>query len=746
MAIHLLGIRHHGPGSARNVRTFLNSVQPDIVLVEGPPEADGLLKWVGHPELKPPVAMLCYAPEDMKRSVFYPFAEFSPEWQAILYAQTRSIPVRFIDLPISNQFELEKAESAEPKEPTGPAEAPKALPFRPTALLAQAAGHEDEEKWWEHMFENRAGSEPVFDAMQEAMEALREPHPENDDKREILREAYMRQSIRAAQREMYTTIAVICGAWHVPALNGTDQKDQKQKEDTALLKGLPKIKTECTWIPWTYHRLSYYSGYGAGIFSPGWYDHLWNYPEDDGTRWISKVASLFRENKMDVSSAHVIETVRLSQALTAMRNLSRPGLQEMNEAILSVICQGEEIKLNLIHEKLIVSDRIGEVPAEAPKPPLQIDIEKLQKRLRLPATADWKDYTLDLRKDTDLERSTLLRRLSLLGIHWGIASQASGKGTFKEQWRLQWNPSFSIDIIEKGSYGNTVEEAASKYVISICQETTSLKEVASLLENTLPADLPGATDALIHQIDNLSAASGDVIQLMEVVPGLVTVSRYGNVRKTDAEQVRNILDSMITRICISLPSASTAIDAEAAAGLLDLIAKMNDALNILQDEEAERQWTRALQKISGASNNSISPLVAGYATRLLTDHKVLEGEALIRAFSYAMSTASDHATAAAWLEGFLKGSGSLLLVDNDLWNVVYEWVGKIDTENFTDILPLLRRSFAHFSQPERRKLGEKVKTGNNGPGIKQTEAGFDGSRAAKGIPVVLQLLGINNKE
>src|ERR1700753_1905663 len=114
MAIHLLGIRHHGPGSARNVRTFLQSVKPDIVLVEGPPEADSLLKWVGHAELKPPVALLCYQPENPQRSVFYPFAEFSPEWQAILYAQTQHIPVRFMDLPISNQFGLEKVASAPP--------------------------------------------------------------------------------------------------------------------------------------------------------------------------------------------------------------------------------------------------------------------------------------------------------------------------------------------------------------------------------------------------------------------------------------------------------------------------------------------------------------------------------------------------------------------------------------------------------------------------------------------------------
>jgi hypothetical protein len=61
------------------------------------------------------------------------------------------------------------------------------------------------------------------------------------------------------------------------------QNKSSQKDDNEILKGLPKVKTECTWIPWTFNRLSFYSGYGAGINSPGWYNHVWHHPHDDGT-------------------------------------------------------------------------------------------------------------------------------------------------------------------------------------------------------------------------------------------------------------------------------------------------------------------------------------------------------------------------------------------------------------------------------------------------------------------------------
>ena len=58
MAIHLLGIRHHGPGSCRNVLNYLQELQPDLILVEGPAEAEALLPCVENPQMTPPVALL----------------------------------------------------------------------------------------------------------------------------------------------------------------------------------------------------------------------------------------------------------------------------------------------------------------------------------------------------------------------------------------------------------------------------------------------------------------------------------------------------------------------------------------------------------------------------------------------------------------------------------------------------------------------------------------------------------------
>ena len=70
----------------------------------------------------------------------------------------------------------------------------------------------------------------------------------------------MRLRIRDAQREFGGGVAVVCGAWHVPAL----RRRTGVTADRALLKGLPKVKTDVTWVPWTHRRLSRAGGVSGG--------------------------------------------------------------------------------------------------------------------------------------------------------------------------------------------------------------------------------------------------------------------------------------------------------------------------------------------------------------------------------------------------------------------------------------------------------------------------------------------------
>ena len=206
----VLGIRHHGPGSARSVVAELDRVKPGFVLIEGPADADPVLGLASAPGMEPPVALLAYAPDEPSVSAFWPYAVFSPEWQALTWALSRDVPVRFCDLPASMMLAGRGAEgdgeerSGEEKDPIG--------------QLAAAAGYDDPERWWDDVIESRLDGASPFPALTEAMAELRAGVA--DAPLEQRREAHMRQALRAALKETDGVVAVVCGAWHAPALAG----------------------------------------------------------------------------------------------------------------------------------------------------------------------------------------------------------------------------------------------------------------------------------------------------------------------------------------------------------------------------------------------------------------------------------------------------------------------------------------------------------------------------------------------
>lgn len=775
----IFGIRHHGPGSARSLCQALEAWSPDCLLIEGPPDAVEVLGLAAHAEMRPPVALLIYDPEQPQRSVFYPFAAFSPEWQAIQFALARNLAVRFMDLPQSIRMGIAYASevrTANPEfapsppevppepasadgPPTGecgsppaPGAASPALPADPLTCLARAAGYTDPERWWEHLVEHRHGPDDVFGAVLEAMTALREAvGPASfgrlDPQDEARREAHMRQTLRAARKEGFARIAVVCGAWHAPAL----AQMPPASHDAALLKGLPKRKVVATWIPWTYGRLALASGYGAGIESPGWYDFLWSLRgSGNGTvapRWLTRVAQLLRDEDLDASSASVIEAVRLAESLAALRGCPLPGLPELNEATQTVLCFGDPLPLRVIADKLIVSERLGQVPRDTPAVPLADDLAREQKRLRFPPEAIQKSVDLDLRNANDLDRSRLLHRLNLLGVAWGRRERERGsaKGTFHERWSVQWQPEFAVTLIEAGVWGNTVPVAAGAKVRRDADGAPDLPTLTALLDATVLADLPEAAQHLMDRLQAVAAVASDVGHLMGAVPPLANILRYGSVRQTDATLVGRLVDGLVARICVGLPGACGSLNDEAAEAMFGRLIETQAAIGLLQNAEHTAAWNAVLRQL--ADSPGLHGLIGGRACRLLHESQQLEPAEAARRLGLALSRANAPAAAAAWVDGFLRNSGLLLLHDAALWRVLDEWVAGLAPDHFTGALPLLRRTFSTFQPAERRQLGTRVTVGIRAPTVPPVAAEeFDEERACAALPLLARLLGLEGKE
>ncbi|WP_405161165.1 DUF5682 family protein [Nocardia sp. NBC_01499] len=752
----VFGIRHHGPGSARSLRLALEAFQPDTILIEGPADADPLVGYVAADGMAPPVALLAYVPDAPAKAAFWPYAVFSPEWQALRYAAEHGVPVRFCDLPATMVLAAEE----EPGDR-----------FDPLTELAAAGGYDDAERWWDAVVES-APDATAFDAITEAMGALRESaeqdsteldpaaldfrditvehdaaehdsegptvdlRPDEDvsagansvaeatsdialepirlepvriDAHTLRREAYMRQTMRKALKDGAVRLAVVCGAWHAPALAG---KLGPAAADTRLLKGLPKTKATLTWVPWTHSRLSTISGYGAGITSPGWYHHLFTETERPIVRWLTKVAGVLRAHDLPVSSAHIIEAVRLADALAAMRDRPLAGLSEVTEATRAVMCAGDETMLRLVVNELVIGEALGTVPEGTPTVPLDADLRARIRTLRMKQEALSRVLDLDLRKEREVERSRLLHRLRVLEIPWGTltTSEVRSTGTFRETWTLEWRPEYAISIIEASRWGTTIHTAAeAKIVDTAGREDSTVGDLSAALEVALLADLGGATDGLITRLASAAALDHDITHLLAALPGLIRTLRYGDVRGTDTKALAHVADGLLVRVCAGLPGAVTGLDTDAATELRSMLDAAHTAINTRDDGWATGEWLGALGKL--ADRDDVHGALVGRAVRLLCDAGIIDEIDSARRLSAALSVGNTAAAKAAWVDGFLGGRGLLLVHDRELLHLIDDWLRELREDQFVETLPLLRRTFGAFESGERRAIGRAVRDG-----------------------------------
>ncbi len=740
--VQVFGIRHHGPGSARSLVAALETYRPDAVLIEGPADADPLVSWVTADGMVPPLALLAYAPQEPKVAAFWPFAVFSPEWQAMVWARQRGIDVRFADLPAAMVL-APAAGSGRPDPGAGPARDPD--PSRdPLGALAAAAGYDDPERWWEDLVESRLDGSSPFPLLTEAMAELRRLSS-RAGMTEQRREAYMRQTIRAALRRGHTRVAVVCGAWHAPELTWPLPPASR---DTATLRGSTRRKVTLTWVPWTHERLASASGYGAGVTSPGWYHHLWTAPDQTIARWLTKVARALRQRDLPVSSAHVIEAVRLAETLASLRGRPLAGLSEVTEATRAVLCDGDERAVSFVTEHLVVGQALGAVNERVPTVPLEADLIKTCRTLRVRREPEIRGWDLDLRRSVDRNRSQLFHRLRLLELDWITPARTdiASQGTFRETWASRWQPEYSVRLVEASVWGTTVEAAAVARIEHV-QREGSLLELTRTVERCLLAGLPDALDRLLTTLAERAARDADVVHLMDALPPLARAQRYGDVRQTDTSTLRKVAETLVLRVCSGLPRAVAGLDTASATAMRRRIDEVNSSLGLLADGPAagsgpglRDRWLSTLSQL--ADRTDLHGLLLGRIVRLLLDAEALTDVAV--RVDRALSHGVDAPAKAAWVEGFFSDGALLLIHDPVLRELLDTWVSELGPAEFIDLLPLVRRTFGTFTPAERRTIaGRLTAAGQPADGALEE---IDPVRAARAVATVDLILGVGSND
>ncbi|RKI70130.1 hypothetical protein D7V91_03980 [bacterium 1xD42-67] len=748
------GVRHLSPAAAYHLRKALDRARPELVLVEGPSDLNSQMEWLCHPDTQFPAAILAYTKTPPVRTVLWPFAVYSPEIQAILWAHEHGVECRFMDLPSSVFLALREAEemsvgrddpgapysndnpdaphsnntpgaSSEDGEEAGGTAVRVVPPY--TEDLPQTTESvyerlekitgEDHDTFWERDLEQAEDYQAASDVFGRE---LREASA--DDARRAaettVREAYMKRQIQEAIDGGISPekIFCVCGAFHVAGLEEnaplTDQE----------LASLPTAGSAATLMPYSYYRLSSRSGYGAGNKAPAYFELLWEALNGGGLDqapylYLTRLAASHRNAGNLVSSAEVIEAVRLAGALAKMRGSRYPVLADLRDAAVTTMGHGQFSELALAAADTEIGTQIGSLPEGVSRTSVQEDFYRQLKELRLEKfrTAQLQRLDLDLREKlnvkseaaafADLRRSFFLHRLRVLKIQFAalLPSRQSGSN-WGEYWDLRWTPEAEIQIVESALMGDTIQGAAAFALKERADSSSTIAEAAAIFQDAFLCGMPAAAQHALSVLQGLSVDAAALADVAETAQRLSLVVRYGDLRRFDPAPVVPLVEQLYLRACLTLEDACIC-DAQAAPAVTKAMDQLN-ALQLSLDFLAEDRWLDLLAEIS--DRDDLNTRCSGFAMAILLERGRADEALLAREVARRLSPGIPADLGAGWFEGLAAKNRRALIARLSLWRHLDDYLSSLDDEAFRRALVFLRRAFADFSPSEKNDIAEDL--------------------------------------
>jgi hypothetical protein len=720
--LNVFGIRHLSPGASYHLLDYLESKKPKCILIEGPSDANGFMELIANKNVVPPIAILAYTIELPVETILYPFANYSPEYQAICWGKRNKCEVRFIDLPSNVSLKLGGFKN---KVVTN--EAKDFYDYHNT-LYEKIANHyheDDYESYWERYFEHNLNKDTFRDGLKFQSKEVREmvvdmeyeiiPY---DYSYNTLREAHMRREIDKALAEGFTIedLVVVVGAYHVSGITN-DQPVLSDKD----LKTIPKSPAKIALMPYSYLRLSSRMGYGAGNKAPYYFESMWDSMEEKRLEelpaiYLSKIAQEQRKAGYNASPANVIEAVRLAESLASMRSGSSPVLRDLHDAAVTCFGGGELAVVAEALNRVDIGTAIGSLPEGLGQTPLQENIYQELRRLKL---TDYKSpvaktLELDLRENhrvksveaafIDLNCSTFLHRLKVLNLHFARELPVNqDSATWKELWELRWTPEVEIEIVETNLKGETIELATAYLLKERLNQCHTVSEAAKIIKDACECCLTTMFVNAINTLQGLLVDSNDFKEIARAALELSVLIQYGDIRKFNLEPLKPILQQLFLRASLLVVSTSNC-DNKAAKELGECINAMELISQEMYDYVDAQLWQNELSQLAGRDN--LNPILSGMAFSIMLEHNLVSDDDCAKEVSKRLSPGVPADLGAGWFEGLSSRNRYALLSRISLWKELDNYINSLDDEEFYRSLVFLRRAFGEFEPAQKNSIAE----------------------------------------
>lgn len=514
----IIGIRHHSPACARLVKERIAAVRPRYVLIEGPADFNSRIEelFLLH---RLPVAIYSYyqIADDPTpgRGAWVPFADFSPEWQALQAAKSIGAQIRFIDLPLWAQTADDHDGST-------------ARMSGDRLRLQQACGMDNSDALWDHLFEDESQHASLAPALEHYFSRLRGDEPGGENSRQ--REAYMARWLAWAMQQNNGPVAVICGGWHAPALAAGWRGCPTQSQEPALPQPGADAVTGCYLTPYSEKRLDALTGYLSGMPAPVWQGWCWRLGlQQAGEKLLQTILGNLRQRRQPASTADMAAAHLRAMALAQLRGHRLPLRSDWLDALAGALIKEalnaplpwsyrgvihpdtDPLLLTLVDT--LAGSGFGQLAPGTPQPPLAQDVSRELARLAIPLPGQ---PHLDRHERCGLAQSQVLHRLAILNIPGicllqGHSTSLSGDGA--ENWSLTQPLEQHAALIEAARFGATLTEAARHCLEAEMLASVGIRGLADCLNQAALAGLSAFSHQLLEQLALLIAQENNFAEM-----------------------------------------------------------------------------------------------------------------------------------------------------------------------------------------------------------------------------------------
>lgn len=770
--LYFAPIRHHSPACAYSVLALIEQVKPDYVLIEGPDSFNPLIAGLLDGDTRPPVAIMgqtavkgapeqCDESDAVTKSAYFPFCEYSPEWQALRIGQQHQAQLRFIDLPWTAQVECDH----ESENPHHSLQRERYLAHSLfIAQLAKKCGCRDHDELWEHLFELRplasvANWSGFFrDSFVWCALARLDYEPEvlvseGSTQREAHMQAHI-QTIKAA--EPNAKIVVVTGGFHTLALieglgKTADQQfelsTEQQKQFTAQQK---LAERDSAWlIRYSFDRLDALNGYASGMPSPAFYQKVWEgllteradqseqkiaataaYRNQLGIQFLAYVAEVLREKQFDAAPGFLSVKLAAEQSLrlAAFRGHTGAGRYDLLDGLQSAFIKGSlddsQDELWQQIKTCFSGFTLGQIPKGTLSPPLVSETYSLAKafRFKLDDTLA-KTSRLDVYRNKQHRlRSRFLHLLTFLEIHF--AKPISGPNFLSgnqmdllfEEWQYAWTPNVEGELIALSEKGTQLKSIALNKILAMEKQleeqgvSRSSQSAVTLLMQAALIGLHQRIPTLFMLLDSYIQQDNKFESLVACGHKLVHLWRgRGFFDLAEDSGIKERINRVVQQTFFCLDQVSQG-DEQQQERYFDALLSCRELITFIPEISPETNYSAEfyaqLNRLDGRLNHT--PLIKGAVDAIRYLGGKIDESVLINEIQRTFSLGSDPELAIGYFIGIMRTAPELVVRLPLLIEQLNELLNGWDDARFIQVLPDLRFAFSQLTPKQNAQMARVV--------------------------------------